>query len=65
MREHNEGVSGRDWNHLDNISRFAAARGTGNVSNRTVLVHGPELTVAPRLWEGATTLVNRTTLAEF
>lgn len=24
-----------------------------------------DLTVAPRLWEGATTLVNRTTLAEF
>lgn len=90
VREHNEGVSGRDWNHVDGVSRFvtalragqlrwnqaleryenangtplvAAVAGTGNVSNRTVLTYGPDLSVAPRLWEGATALVNRATLS--
>ncbi len=89
-RDHNEGVSGREWNHVDGISRFAtalragqirwnpsleryenangtalvaAASGTGNVSNRTVLVYGPDLRVAPQLWEGATSAVNRITLS--
>lgn len=89
-RDHNEGVSGRDWNHVDGISRFAtalrgdrirwnqaleryenangtalvpAASGTGTVSNRTVLTYGPDLRVAPQLWEGATALVNRATLS--
>lgn len=89
-RDHNEGVSGRDWNHVDGISRFmaglnagqfrwnpsleryenangtalvAAASGTGTVSNRTVLAYGPDLRIAPQLWEGATALVNRATLS--
>src|SRR5439155_4698758 len=89
-RDHNEGVSGRDWNHVDGVSRFvtglktgqfrwnpaleryenangtalvAAASGTGNVSNRTALVYGPDMTVGPLLWEGATSAVNRVTLA--
>ncbi len=90
VRDHNEGVSGRDWNHVDSLSRFttalergqirwnpaleryenangtalvAAVSGTGNVNNRTVLTYGPDLTVAPRLWEGATAAANRTTLS--
>jgi hypothetical protein len=89
-RDHNEGVSGRDWNHIDGVSRFttalgagqlrwnqtleryenangtalvAATSGTGTVSNRTVLTYGPDMSVAPRLWEGATSLVNRATLS--
>lgn len=89
-RDHNEGVSGRDWNHVDGVSRFvtglnagqlrwnqaleryenangtalvAATSGTGNVSNRTALVYGPDMTVGPQLWEGATSLVNRVTLS--
>ncbi len=89
-RDHNEGVSGRDWNHVDGLSRFttalgagqlrwnqaleryenanntalvAAASGTGTVSNRTVVTYGPDMSVAPRLWEGATSLVNRATLS--
>jgi outer membrane receptor protein involved in Fe transport len=89
-REHNEGVSGRDWNHVDGLTRFASAldaglirwnqgleryenasgtalvaatSGTGNVSNRTVLVYGPDLSVPARLWEGASSAVNRITLS--
>ena len=67
-RDHKEGVSGRDWNHVDGLSRFttalgAAASGTGTVSNRTVVTYGPDMSVAPRLWEGATSLVNRATLS--
>jgi outer membrane receptor protein involved in Fe transport len=90
VRDHNEGVSGRDWNHVDGISRFvtalgagqlrwnptleryenangtalvAATAGTGNVSNRTALIYGPDLRVAPQLWEGATAAANRITLS--
>ena len=85
-----EGVAGRDWNHVDNLSRFitqrnsgairwnptleryenangtvlnATAAGTGNVNLRNVLVYGPDLSVAPLLWEGASATVNRVTLA--
>jgi iron complex outermembrane receptor protein len=89
-RDHTEGVSGRDWNHVDGISRFTtqlsaglirwnqaleryenangsalvnAAAGTGNVNTRTALVYGPDMTVAPQLWEGASTTANRATFS--
>jgi hypothetical protein len=89
-RDHTEGVSGREWNHTDTISRFMnqlnagqirwnqtleryetatgavlvnATAGIGNVGNRTVLVYGPDMSVSPTLWEGASATVNRQTLA--
>ncbi len=89
-RDHTEGVSGRDWNHVDGISRFMsglnagqirwnqaleryenasgtalvnAVAGTGNVNTRTALIYGPDMTVGPQLWEGASTTANRQTLS--
>jgi iron complex outermembrane recepter protein len=89
-RGHTEGVTGRNWNHIDALSRFMtgldagdfrwneareryenangtalnnANAGTGNLNNRTVLVYGPDLTVAPMFWEGASTTANRTTFS--
>lgn len=89
-RDHTEGVSGRDWNHVDGISRFMtqlnggqirwnqaleryenangsalvnATAGTGNVGNRTALIYGPDMTVGPLFWEGASTTANRVTLS--
>ena len=88
QRDHTEGVSGRSWNHVDALSRFAtqlnsgqlrwnqaleryenangtalvaASAGTGTLVPRTVLIYGPDLSVAPALWEGASTTTNRTT----
>ena len=88
-RSHTQGVSGRDWNHSDSISRFLeqfkagqirwspageryenangtalvnATAGIGNLAPRNVIVYGPDLTVPPQFWEGATSAVNRTTL---
>jgi iron complex outermembrane recepter protein len=89
-RAHTEGVSGRNWNHIDSLSRFIsglnsgqfrwsdvreryenasgtalnnASAGTGNLSNRTVLVYGPDLRVPPLFWEGASATANRTTFS--
>src|SRR5688572_25846688 len=89
-RGHTEGVTGRNWNHIDALSRFMtgldagdfrwneareryenangtalnnANAGTGNLNNRTVLVYGPDLTVPPLFWEGASATANRTTFS--
>jgi outer membrane receptor for monomeric catechols len=40
-----------------------ATAGTGNLSPRTALVYGPDLTVAPVLWEGAAPTANRVTFS--
>ena len=89
-RSHTEGVTGRNWNHIDALSRFVAGldagqirwnqaqeryenangtalvnatAGTGNLSNRTALIYGPDLRVGPELWEGASATANRVTLS--
>ncbi len=89
-RSHTEGVTGRNWNHIDFISRFAggvasgairwnqaleryenangtalvnAIAGTGNLSPRTALIYGPDLTVDPLFWEGTAATANRVTLS--
>lgn len=40
-----------------------AVAGTGNLNNRTALIYGPDLAVAPLFWEGASATANRTTFA--
>jgi outer membrane receptor protein involved in Fe transport len=89
-RSHTEGVSGRNWNHIDALSRFInglgagqlrwnpalerfenangtalvnATAGTGNLSNRTALIYGPDLRIAPQLWEGPSATANRVTFS--
>ena len=51
------------YENADGSALVAAAAGTGNVSNRNVVVYGQDLSAPPQLWEGTSASANRITLA--
>ena len=51
------------YENANGTALVATAAGTGSVSNRNVVVYGQDLSTPPQLWEGASALVNRVTLA--
>jgi outer membrane receptor protein involved in Fe transport len=51
-RDHNEGVSGRDWNHVDGLSRFTTALGAGQLRWNDLLPLTSEVQAGGAGWMG-------------